>query len=68
METQHVAPSNGRKALTLEDVSRDYQLGRTKLFEEIASGRLKTYKVGRRRFTTPEFAAEWQQDLVKAAA
>jgi hypothetical protein len=40
-----------------------FQLGRTKAYEEISSGRLVTYRVGRRRFISHRAADEWQREL-----
>jgi excisionase family DNA binding protein len=39
------------------------QVGRTKAYEEIASGRLTTYKVGRRRYISARALDEWQRKL-----
>lgn len=52
-----------RFAYTIEQFSAASQTCRTKLYEEIASGRLATYKVGRRRYLSAQAAAEWQISL-----
>lgn len=45
-----------------------YGVGRTRVFEEINSGRLKTYKVGRRRYISATAAAQWLADREAEAA
>ena len=40
-----------------------FKVGRTTTYQEIRSGRLVTYKVGRRRYITPHAACEWQRRL-----
>lgn len=40
-----------------------YKVGRTKTYEEIESGRLTTYKVGRNRYISSRAASEWQYRL-----
>ena len=40
---------------TIEDARLRLQISRPTLYQKIATGELKTYKVGRRRFTTDEF-------------
>jgi|GEM_PF-571300 len=44
------------------------QISRGKGYQEINSNRLKTYKVGRRRFTTGEFILEYIEDRKKESA
>lgn len=50
-------------AYTFEQFIGAAKVGRTKAYEEIASGRLATYKVGRRRYISAHAAAEWQRKL-----
>jgi len=50
-------------AYTVEQFIGATKVGRTKAYEEIASGRLATYKVGRRRYISAHAAAEWQRKL-----
>lgn len=47
------------KSLTIAEWCEARRLGRTRAFEEISSGRLKTYKVGRRRFISADADAQW---------
>jgi excisionase family DNA binding protein len=50
-------------AYTVEQFIGATKVGRTKAYEEIASGRLATYKVGRRRYISARAIAEWQKKL-----
>lgn len=50
-------------AYTVPDFIRIFKVGRTTLYEEIASGRLSTYKVGRRRYISAHAAEAWQKRL-----
>ncbi len=50
-----------QKAYTVNQFIDTHRLGRTKTYEEIDSGRLVTYKVGRRRFISDRAADEWQR-------
>ncbi|MBW0170734.1 MAG: helix-turn-helix domain-containing protein [Hydrogenophaga sp.] len=50
-------------AYTVEQFIGATKVGRTKAYEEIASGRLATYKVGRRRYISAHAAADWQRKL-----
>ena len=51
------------QAFTIEQFISIFKVGRTRAYEEIASGRLATYKVGRRRYISAHAAAEWQRKL-----
>lgn len=50
-------------AFSVKEFEQRHRLGHTKAAEEIKSGRLVTYKVGRRRFISVRAAEEWQQRL-----
>ncbi|MDG5973727.1 prophage CP4-57 regulatory [Hydrogenophaga taeniospiralis CCUG 15921] len=52
-----------QQAYTIAQFVSIFQVGRTKLFAEIAAGRLPTYKLGRRTFISAKAATEWQQRL-----
>jgi hypothetical protein len=52
--------------ITIPQFIAAYKLGRTKTYEEIESGRLATYKVGRNRYISARAALEWQQSLEAA--
>ncbi len=48
------------KLLTdLRGVTEETGIGKTKLYEEIAEGRLRTVRVGKRRLVTREALAAW---------
>jgi hypothetical protein len=50
-------------AYTVEQFIGAVKVGRTKVYAEIASGRLATYTLGRRRYISAHAAAEWQRRL-----
>lgn len=50
------------KSYTVPEWCHARRVGRTRAYEEISSGRLKTYKVGRRRFISADADAQWQRD------
>ena len=54
-----------KSAYSIDEFCEDNGLGRTRVYEEISSGRLRTLKVGRRRLITAEAATAWRQ-LVEA--
>lgn len=56
------------QAFTVEQFVGVFKIGRTTAYEEISSGRLATYKVGRRRYISARAAAEWQRRLEAEAA
>lgn len=51
------------QAFTVEQFVGVFKIGRTSAYEEISSGRLATYKVGRRRYVSARAAADWQRKL-----
>lgn len=51
------------QAFTIEQFIGAFKIGRTTAYDEIATGRLHTYKVGRRRYISARAAAEWQKRL-----
>jgi excisionase family DNA binding protein len=56
-------PIVAEHAFTIAEFSEAFKVGRTTAYEEIAAGRLATYKVGRRRYISAHAAAEWQSRL-----
>jgi len=56
------------QAFTIPQFIDTFKVGRTRAYEEIASGRLATYKVGRRRYISAHAAAEWQRKLESATS
>lgn len=53
-------PNPPSEALTVGEFILRFKVGRTSAYEEIASGRLATYKVGRRRYISLKAAEDWQ--------
>ncbi|WP_296703007.1 helix-turn-helix domain-containing protein [Thiocapsa sp. UBA6158] len=45
--------------LSIEETIKATGLGRTSIYKEIAEGRLKTYRVGRRRFVAADALRQW---------
>jgi excisionase family DNA binding protein len=54
-----------KRAFTLSDFCTRYGIGRTKAYDEIASGRLRAVKVGRRTLVTESDAETWLVALPK---
>ena len=52
-----------QQAFTIPEFIGHFKIGRTSAYEEIGSGRLATYKVGRRRYISARAAADWQRKL-----
>jgi excisionase family DNA binding protein len=57
-----------QQAFTIQEMMKAYRTGRTKLYDEIAAGRLKTYKVGRATRVSAHAAEEWQRNAEAATA
>ena len=55
-------------AFTIPQFIDTFKVGRTSAYEEIAAGRLSTYKVGRRRYVSAHAAADWQRKLEAEAS
>jgi excisionase family DNA binding protein len=53
---------------TIEDARTRLQVSRPTLYQKIATGELKTYKIGRRRFTTDEFIDAFIESSAAKAA
>lgn len=56
------------KPKTMEEARDSLRVSPPTLYKLINSGKLKTYKIGRRRFTTDVALAELISDLEKGAA
>lgn len=52
-----------QQAFTIPEFLGHFKVGRTTAYQEIGSGRLPTYKLGRRRYISAHAAAEWQKRL-----
>ncbi|MCF7984313.1 MAG: helix-turn-helix domain-containing protein [Thiohalocapsa sp.] len=62
--TRHIEPVG----LSIPDVVQATGLGRSTVYQEIAAGRLKTFKVGRRRLVAPAALTEWAKARESEAA
>ena len=52
-----------KKAFSVKEFEQAHDVGHTKTCEEIKSGRLVSYKLGRRRYISTHAAADWQRRL-----
>jgi len=53
----------GPYLLTIDEVIETCRTSRATIYREINSGRLKTVKLGRRRYATPSAVQDWIQTL-----
>lgn len=53
--------------LTIDETIERARTSRATLYREIKAGRLHTVKLGRRRYVTPQAAADWIQRLATDA-
>lgn len=51
------------QTFTVNEFLNTYKVGRTKAYEEIQTGRLVTYRLGRKRLISARAADEWQRRL-----
>ena len=52
-----------QRAMSIARFSEDYAVGRTKIFEELKSGRLRGRKIGTRTIISQDDAEAWLQRL-----
>jgi hypothetical protein len=52
-----------QRAFSIQEFSQVYCLGRTKIYEELKSGRLRGRKIGKRTIITEDDAEEWLRHL-----
>lgn len=57
-----------KAALSVEDFCNSYSVGKTTAYEEIAAGRLRAVKAGRRTLIPEQSAADWLKSLVPVSA
>lgn len=57
-----------KPAYKIPEFCRDFGVGRTVCYEEIAAGRLRTYKVGRTTLIAGEDALAWREAHRRRAA
>ena len=50
-------------AFTIDEFAKTYRIGRSTVYEALASGELRSFHVGRRRLISFEAAADWQRTL-----
>ena len=55
-------------AYGVETFGKAHDLGRTKVYDEIKQGRLRTFKVDKRRLISVEAAANWRRNLEEETA
>jgi excisionase family DNA binding protein len=48
-----------RRGFTIDEFCRRYPVGRTKVYGELSSGRLRARKIGRRTIITADDAEAW---------
>lgn len=58
----------GRIALSVPEVMASTRLSRQTVYHELNSGRLRSFKVGKRRLVTPAALADWVARLEREAA
>lgn len=54
---------NAPRAFSVEEFSRRYRIGRTKVYEELKLGRLRARKIGRRTIIPADDAESWLHGL-----
>jgi excisionase family DNA binding protein len=59
MEGPHNGNARGRRALSIREFCDRYSIGRTRAYDEIASGRLRAVKAGRRTLIADDAAEAW---------
>jgi excisionase family DNA binding protein len=52
-----------QRATSIAEFCQRYRLGRTKVYEELKSGRLRARKIGKRSIITDDDEEEWLQAL-----
>jgi excisionase family DNA binding protein len=57
-----------QELLTISDFCRSFVISRSKVYTEMAAGRLRAVKAGRRRLIRVEDAREWAANLPEARA
>ena len=57
--------TNGKLAYSIAELPAIVSLGRSHIYEEIRSGRLRTIKAGRRTLVLAEDLRAWLQSMVK---
>jgi excisionase family DNA binding protein len=55
-----------RRAMSIAGFTEDYSIGRTKVYEELRSGRLRGLKIGKRTIISQDDAEAWLRQLPTA--
>lgn len=64
LKIEHTQLPNSRdEAFRVEEFCALFRIGKTKFYEEVASGRLKTFPIGRRRRISRAAAEAWVRGL-----
>ena len=61
-ETERQRPAHQR-AMSITSFSESYAIGRTKIYEELRSGRLRGRKIGKRTVISQDDAETWLREL-----
>jgi len=61
-ETEHLRRARQR-ALSIQEFTEQYGIGRTSVYEELKAGRLHGRKIGKRTIITVDDAEEWLRNL-----
>lgn len=61
-------PQPAQQAYTVESFCAAFDVSRSRVYEEIAAGRLRSFKTGRRRMITADAARAWLDAMQGKAA
>jgi len=67
-ESQNTQLPDGPFLLTIDEVISGARSSRATIYREIKAGRLKTVKIGSRRYSTPQFVRDWIAGLSESEA
>lgn len=56
-----------RLCYTIDELAEAASVARTRIYDEISQGRLKTFKIGRRRMIAAEAVRDWLAGMQEAA-
>lgn len=63
IESEASSATHSRRAFSISEFCLRYGIGRTNAYQEIAAGRLRAVKVGRRTLITCDAAEAWLAEL-----
>ena len=61
-------PDSNRQSFTIAEIAERNTIARSTVYNEIAAGRLRSYKIGRVRRVSAEAESEWIRSLEREAA